>query len=91
MQVKRFYFVQMGDEAVTQERIGSKAQQVAFRTGETVPLSGVWRSEHESCKTNPEVWIRKDELFPPCPQCGSPASFTLVEAIQHISEDSDFQ
>jgi hypothetical protein len=90
VQVKCFISSRLGDEAVTQERIGSKAQQVAFHSGETVPLSGVWRPEHENCKST-EIWIRKDELFPSCSQCGSTATFILVEAIQHISEDSDFQ
>lgn len=74
-----------------QHRIGSKTQPIAFRSGEAVPRSGLWRPEHEQCKNTAEVWIRKDELFPPCPQCGSPATYTLLEEVQHISEDSDFQ
>ena len=77
---------------VTQPRTGSKGQQqLAFRTGETVPLSGIWRPEHAGCRNPAELWIRKDEVFPPCEQCGSAASFTLLEEVQHISEDADFQ
>jgi hypothetical protein len=79
-----------GDSKVTQHRTG-KAQQVAFRSGETVPLSGIWRPEHNGCKNPSELWIRKDELFPGCGQCGLQASFVLLEEVQHISEDSDFR
>ena len=75
---------------MTQHRTG-KAQQVAFRSGETVPLSGIWRPEHNGCKNPSELWIRKDELFPGCGQCGLQASFVLLEEVQHISEDSDFR
>jgi len=86
----RILFCQ-GDVKVTQNKIGSKAQQVAFRSGETVPLSGIWRPGHNGCANPTELWIRKDELFPLCGQCGSQASFALLEEVQHISEDADFQ
>jgi hypothetical protein len=74
---------------VAQEKL-SKVQRIAFRSGEAVPVSGVWRSEHEMCKDAPELWVRKDDLFPSCPNCGASTGFTLLEEIQHISEDSDF-
>ncbi|HMC30976.1 MAG TPA: hypothetical protein VKL99_09090 [Candidatus Angelobacter sp.] len=76
---------------MAQQKMSSKAQSVTFRSGEPVPVSGLWRPEHEKCNNAAELWIRKEELFPPCPQCGSPAAFTLLEEVQHISEDSDFQ
>ncbi len=76
---------------MTQHTTGSEAQQLSFRSGETVPLSGVWRPQHEGCRNPAELWIRKDELFPPCEQCGAEAMFVLLQEIQHISEDSDFQ
>jgi len=76
---------------VTQQRTGSKGQALAFHSGEAVPLSGLWHPRHEGCANPTELWIRKDEQFPPCEQCGLNASYTLLEAVQHISEDSDFQ
>jgi hypothetical protein len=69
----------------------SKIQQIAFRSGEKVPVSGLWRPEDGKCKQTHELWIKKEELFPPCPDCGSPATYTLLEEVRHISEDSDFQ
>ena len=68
----------------------SRIQPVAFSSGEGAPLSGVWRAEHEKC-TVYELWLRKDELFPQCSQCGLSTSFILLEEVQHISEDPDFQ
>lgn len=75
---------------VAQEKLSNKVQRIAFRSGETVPVSGIWHPEHVACKNAPEVWVRKEDLFPPCPKCSSSTSFTLLEEVQHISEDSDF-
>ena len=65
--------------------------QLAFFSGETVPVSGLWRTEHEDCPDAPDLWLRREVLFPPCPGCGSATSFSLTEEVQHISEDPDFQ
>ncbi len=78
-----------GDINVSQEKI-SNVQPIAFASGETVPVSGVWRSTHESCRSLPELWFRKDDRFPPCPKCGLATSFLLIEEVQHISEYADF-
>jgi protein tyrosine phosphatase len=75
---------------VAQQKLSNKVQKVAFRSGESVPVSGMWLTEHATCKNAPEIWIRKDDLFPHCLACGRTASFTLLEEIQHITEDADF-
>jgi hypothetical protein len=75
---------------VSHEKIGSNINQLPFRSGESVPISGLWRPEHDRCSTAPELWISKLDHFPPCPTCGAPAKFTLLEEVKHISEDSDF-
>lgn len=75
---------------MSQEKTGRNINQVAFRSGENVPVSGLWRSEHDRCNSTPELWISKLDHFPPCPKCSGPARFTLLEEVQHISEDSDF-
>ncbi len=66
-------------------------QQIAFTSGEIVPVSGIWRSSHEECEASCELWLGKENLFPPCPACSAAASFNLLEEVQHISEDPDFQ
>ena len=76
------------ENVVAQEKLSKK---VAFRSGEAVPVSGIWLPEHAMCKEAPELWVRKEDIFPPCPKCGSSTSFTLLEEVQHITEDSDFR
>jgi hypothetical protein len=84
-------FRRIGGFILSQEKTRSKNPQVSFRSGETVPVSGVWRPAHEGCGSAPELWVREQDAFPPCPRCGRPASFTLLEQVHHISEDPDFQ
>jgi hypothetical protein len=73
------------------QNTNNNSQQIAFRSGELVPVSGIWRPFHESCQGVPELWIQKALPFPPCPACGSSTDFTLLEQVEHISEDSDFR
>jgi hypothetical protein len=68
-----------------------KSDQVAFLSGEMVPVSGIWRPDHTRCPSVGDVWLRKQTPFPPCPGCGLSAGFGLIEEVLHISEDPDFQ
>lgn len=63
----------------------------ALFSGADVPVSGIWRPNHDDCVSIGEIWLRKDGMFPHCPCCGKAASFELSEEISHISEDPDFQ
>lgn len=74
---------------VAKEKL-SKIQQDAFSSGELIPVSGLWRSNHNDCENSSDLWLRKGDYFPPCLTCSSAASFTLQEEIHHISEDPDF-
>jgi hypothetical protein len=64
---------------------------VAFLSGEIVPISGIWLPDHQHSPRAPELWLRKQTPFPPCPICGLTANFSLLQEILHISEDPDFQ
>jgi hypothetical protein len=68
-----------------------KSGQVAFLSGEMVPVSGIWRPDHARCPGSGDIWLRKQTPFPPCSGCGSSAAFALIEEVLHISEDPDFQ
>jgi len=68
-----------------------KTDQVAFLSGEMVPVSGIWRPDHTHCPDVGDIWLYKQTRFPPCPGCSSSAGFALVEEVLHISEDPDFQ
>jgi hypothetical protein len=69
----------------------NELSQIAFLSGEIVPISGIWRPDHDHSADNQDIWLRIQTPFPPCPMCGLAASFSLFEEIVHISEDPDFQ
>ncbi|MGB9121045.1 MAG: hypothetical protein WCE73_10530 [Candidatus Angelobacter sp.] len=69
----------------------TKSGKVPFLSGEMVPVSGIWRPDHTRCPNSGDIWLRKQTPFPPCPGCSSSAGFALIEEVQHISEDPDFQ
>jgi hypothetical protein len=75
---------------VPQEKLWRKSGPDAFQTGESVPVSGVWRPEHDECTNAPTLWLRKQTSFPYCPRCAQATTFILLEEVRHISEDPDF-
>jgi hypothetical protein len=68
-----------------------KTGPVPFLSGEMVPVSGIWRPDHTRCPNSGDIWLRKQTPFPPCFGCSSSTGFALIEEVQHISEDPDFQ
>jgi len=76
---------------VSQEMYREKPDEIILLSGATVPVSGIWRPEHDDCADVAELWLRKGSFFPHCSCCGQAASFRLVEQISHISEDADFR
>ncbi|MBZ5504666.1 MAG: hypothetical protein LAO78_04175 [Acidobacteriia bacterium] len=74
-----------------QDKPIKKFGEVAYPSGATVPTSGMWRTGHKECFNAPDLWLRRQATFPPCPGCGLDAGFHLLEKIVHISEDPDFQ
>jgi hypothetical protein len=76
---------------VAQEKTAKQSGQLVLGSGETVPVSGLWRSDHEGCPDAPDLWLRRQSQFPRCPSCGLTTSFSLMEEVPHISEDPDFQ
>jgi hypothetical protein len=67
-----------------------KSFVLALESGRITPVSGVYRCEHNGCSEK-VIWIRREEVLPPCPLCGEKARFMLQERVQHISEDPDFK
>jgi hypothetical protein len=86
----RGYF-DMGEPVVSQEKPLKESGQTTFLTGDIVPVSGIWRPDHDQGTKPADLWLRKQDSFPYCLCCDLPASFFLVQGIPHISEDPDFQ
>lgn len=76
---------------VVPEKSKKQLSQISFRSGEIVPVSGIWRPDHGQHSHSEELWLRGQTPFPPCPRCGLATQFILMEEIKHISEDPDFQ
>jgi hypothetical protein len=66
-------------------------EEAVYLSGASVPASGMWRTDHKNCMNALDLWLQKQSSFPPCPACGLPTGFYLLEEILHISEDPDFQ
>lgn len=64
-----------------------------FRSGESVPHSGLYRVEHrDEAECNPvQMVLITGDRFPDCPNCGGNAQFTLLHAVPYIHEDPDFR
>jgi len=81
----------IGENKVPQENPWKEPDQITLLSGAAVPVSGIWRPDHDGCASVAELWLPKNAFFPHCPCCGQIASFMLVEEVSHISEDPDFQ
>ncbi len=63
----------------------------AYKPGETVPESGVYRLTHTSHRPPHDATLLKDEQFPPCGVCGDKVRFQLLRSATPIHDDTDFR
>jgi hypothetical protein len=64
----------------------------AFKPGEKVKASGIYRVVHDPNHNTPhEVTCVFGEPFPPCNHCGTHPRFTLVKAAQHVAQNEHFK
>jgi hypothetical protein len=52
-----------------------------FVPGDTVPISGVYRAEHDNHRFMHEATLLGNTLFPRCKQCGNAVRFHLVRPV----------
>ena len=52
-----------------------------FKPGQRVPVSGVYRVEHDSHRLMHEAALLQSEPFPRCRECKSDVRFELIRAI----------
>ncbi len=67
----------------------TKSPGTVLESGGVAPVSGVYRLDHAGCSRN-DLWVKKGQRLPPCPECGGDAAFLLQQQVEHISEDPDF-
>lgn len=62
----------------------------AHKPFEAVPVSGVYRVEHNGHRDAHEATLRQGEVFPPCALCADRVRFILKHRADDIRVDNDF-
>jgi hypothetical protein len=62
----------------------------AYKPSQAVPISGVYRVEHNGHREAHEATLLRGEIFPPCAVCGTQVRFTLKHRANDIRRDRDF-
>ncbi|HTV66397.1 MAG TPA: hypothetical protein VMD98_12380 [Bryocella sp.] len=62
----------------------------AYKPSQAVPVSGVYRVEHNGHRQAHEATLRQGEVFPGCGICGDDVRFTLQHRANDIDGDRDF-
>jgi hypothetical protein len=68
--------------------IGKGLHGTAFRTGDVVPETGIYRVAHAGHRLPHEVVILKHERFPRCAGCNDEVLFDLVHAAPDLFQHS---
>ena len=61
----------------------------AYRPSQAVPISGVYRVEHNGHRQAHEATLLQGETFPSCGVCGDQVRFLLKHRANDIRGDSD--
>ena len=63
------------------ETLLQEAMAETYKTGETVPHSGIYRVSHDEHRLPHEVTLLRANTFPPCSKCGNNVSYKLLRAV----------
>lgn len=61
-----------------------------YRPSQAVPVSGVYRVEHDGHREAHEATLLQGEVFPTCGVCSARVRFTLKYRANNIGHDEDF-
>lgn len=64
--------------------IKDDVRKIRYRTGLTIPFSGIYLVRHKEHRLPHEVTLLKDETFPPCAQCDKAVQFELLMGISDL-------
>ncbi len=62
-----------------------------FRSGQTIPQSGLYRVVHAEHRLAHEVTLLENAVFPACSQCQNSVHFELLRSAPQITHDRDFR
>jgi hypothetical protein len=63
------------------ETLLQEAMAEQYKTGETVPHSGIYQVTHSEHRLPHEVTLLRANSFPPCSKCGNNVTFQLLRAV----------
>jgi hypothetical protein len=63
------------------ETLLQEAMAETYKTGETVPHSGIYRVSHSEHRLPHEVTLLRGNTFPPCSKCGNNVAYNLLRAV----------
>jgi len=63
----------------------------AYKPSEAVPVSGVYRVDHQNHRQAHEATLLEGESFPACAVCQDLVRFTLKHRSINIRDDKDFR
>ena len=63
------------------ETLLREAMAETYKTGETVPHSGIYRVSHSEHRLPHEVTLLRANPFPPCSKCGNDVAYDLLRAV----------
>ena len=63
------------------ETLLREAMAETYKTGETVPNSGIYRVSHNEHRLPHEVTLLRANSFPPCSRCGNNVTYKLLRAV----------
>jgi hypothetical protein len=61
----------------------------AYRPSEAVPVSGVYRVEHNGHRESHDATLLRGEIFPSCAVCEGGVRFILKHQADNIRNDKD--
>jgi hypothetical protein len=63
------------------ETLLQEAMAETYKTGQTVPHSGIYRVSHSEHRLPHEVTLLRANTFPPCSKCGNNVLFNLLRGV----------
>lgn len=61
-----------------------------YKPSQRVPVSGVYRVDHDGHRESHEVTLLEGEVFPGCATCEDGVRFALKHRAASIGQDKDF-
>jgi hypothetical protein len=73
------------------EEAAGELKRHFFTTGQSIPVTGIYRVRHDSHRLPSECTLLKGQQFPRCANCGDRVVFELLHEAPDVFSDPDFK